>query len=70
MARLAENHSRAICDSGRGVGRGVVYAEVGLYFDDAPRGAAVNQDFSETLARNLGRVARIEFAFENVGSLE
>jgi hypothetical protein len=40
----------------------VAYAEVGFHFHDSSGGAAMNQDFSQTIARDINGGAGVKIA--------
>ena len=68
VSRRTENHLRARRDAMPGMRRPVVHSQVGFRFDDPPRGPAVHQDLSQTLARHLHHIARVKILRQNFGS--
>jgi hypothetical protein len=68
VAGRAEDDARPIGNAAPGVGSAIADAEICFHFHDSSRRAAVDQDFSKAVTRDVGRRPRVEIAVEERGA--
>ena len=68
VAGWAEDDACAIGNAAPGVGGAIADAEICFHFHDSSRRAAVDQDFSKAVTRDVGRRPRVEIAVEERGA--
>jgi hypothetical protein len=68
VAGRAEDDARAIGNAAPGVGSAIADTEICFHFHDSSRRAAVDQDFSKAVTRDIRRRPRVEIAVEERGA--